>query len=160
QPVGSTADVTSDLDIFVLNAAGQVVASSQSNNLATHAPFEAIGNLPVGSYTVVVRVVSGSDPGHLEFLQFGSGANFTVSQQFGSAGGTSYPTSFGHLTAQNAIGVGAVPWWAASPFLSQTPLQSEPFSSTGPALSVFNPDGSSKGTPQLVQAPVVSGPDG
>ena len=41
QPIGSTASaVTSQVNIYVLNAAGAVVASSvHSNNIATQSPF-------------------------------------------------------------------------------------------------------------------------
>ncbi len=110
---------------------------------------------------VVIKLVSGPAPGHVEFVsQDEQRRAVQVSQQFGSAGGTFYPTSYGHATAQSNIGVGAVPWWATSPFLDSNPLNTEPFSSFGPALSVFNPDGSRKPTAQLVQTPVVSGPDG
>src|SRR5262249_1799721 len=111
-----------------------------------------------GSYFVAIQVVSGPDPGHVEFAEpFHD--TFTVSQQFGSAGGTSYPSIFGHPATATAIGVGAVPWWAASPFLDANLVNAEPFNSFGPALSVFHPDGSPK-TPQLMQQPLVSGPDG
>lgn len=158
QPPGGTGSVTSDLDFFVLNAAGQVVASSRSNNVGTQEPFEQLLVNAAGTYTVVIQVVSGSDPSHVAFLDFG-GSGVVVSPQFGNAGGTFYPTTFGHPTAASAIGVGAVPWWAATPFLGQNPLNSEPFSSFGPALSVFNVDGTRKATPELIQTPVVSGPD-
>ena len=61
-----------------------------------------------------------------------------VSQQYGTAGGTYYPTSVGHNAPANTIGVGAVPWWSPAPFLGQNPLASEPFSSSGPEIQVFN----------------------
>src|SRR5262249_59071109 len=84
-----------------------------------------------------------------------------VSQQFGSAGGTSYPTGYGHSAQANTIGIGAVPWWASTPFLGTSPLKSEPFSSSGPSLTVLNPNGTPiLGTPTPTQNPWVSGPDG
>ena len=48
---------------------------------------------------------------------------------------TYYPSSFGHATAADTIGVGATPWWAPSPYLGQNPLANEPFSSSGRRLS-------------------------
>lgn len=166
QPIGSTTDVTSDLDFYVLDAAGNIVAASTSNNLATHEPFEAVQIPSAGSYTVVVQVFSGPDPGHIEFTRFGNGPDnaLAVSQQFGSAGGTYYPSSVGHNAAANTIGVGAVPWWAAPPFLGTNPLNSEGFSSAGPSMTVLNPDGTPKyaagATVPITQNPVVSGTDG
>jgi hypothetical protein len=161
EPVGSTAGVTSDLDFFILDSAGNVVASSTTNNIQTQSPLEDLAIPKAGNYFVVIQLVNGSAPGHVEFRSFNDTyATVAVSQQFGNAGGTYYPTSAGHATAQSAIGVGAVPWWATAVYANQSPLGSEPFSSPGPALSVFNPDGSPKAAPQLVQTPVVSGVDG
>jgi hypothetical protein len=158
QPVGSPGKVTSQVNFYVLNAAGAVVAQSTSNNVATQAPFQLLTIPTGGTYTVVAKLISGPAPGHIEFSNTGQFTDL-VSQQFGSAGGTFYPTAYGHETALATIGVGAVPWWAATPFLGANPLNSEPFSSNGPALLLFNPDGTPR-TAQLVQAPVISGPDG
>ena len=89
-------------------------------------PQQVVTIPATGSYFVAIQLVSGPAPGHVEFVQFGqqSTNDLIVSQQFGSGGGTSYPTSFGHNAAANTIGVGAVPWWAPAPFLGQTPLAS------------------------------------
>jgi hypothetical protein len=160
QPAGSTAAPTSEVDFYILDSNGNVVASSTNNNVATREPFqEALVTTP-GSYFVVMQLASGPAPGHVEFVEANENVDLTVSQQFGSAGGTYYPTSFGHATSASTIGVGAVPWWAPSPFLGQTPLNSEPFSSFGPGISVFNVNGTPKASPQLVLGPVVSAPDG
>jgi hypothetical protein len=87
--------------------------------------------------------------------------NFVVSQQFGSGGGTFYPGTYGHSAAINTVGVGATPWWAPAPYLGQNPLKNEPFSSQGPAIFVFNPDGSTIASgPTLSLNPSVTGPDG
>ena len=94
-----------------------------------------------GSYFVAIQVVYGPNPGHVEFVQFGQQSTnaLIVSQQFGTAGGTFYPTTIGHNAAATTIGVGAVPWWAPAPFLGQNPLASEPFSSTGPSVHRLQP---------------------
>jgi hypothetical protein len=159
QPSGSTAKVTSNLDVFVLDSAGNVVASGTTDNVATQAPFEFVSGLATGSYTVAVQVVSGSAPGHIEMVEWDGSVSF--SKQFGSAGGTAYPTSYGHATAINTIGVGATPWWAPAPYLGQNPLGSEPFSSFGPAVYVLNPDGTPlSGGARTVQNPTITAPDG
>ena len=99
----------------------------------------------------------------MEFVGFNdTNVALTVSTEYGSAGGTSYPSSFGHATAANTIGVGATPWWAPASSLGigQNPLANEPFSSSGPALYVFNANGTPLATPQTVENPSVTAPDG
>ncbi|HEV3311148.1 MAG TPA: S8 family serine peptidase, partial [Chloroflexota bacterium] len=153
--------VSSDVNIYVLNAAGTVISTANQNNVATQMPVQIVGVPSSGSYFIAVQVVSGPNPGHIEIVgDNDSNGILTISQQYGSAGGTSYPSSAGHETAMNTIGVGATPWWAPAPYLSQTPLANEPFSGTGPALSIFNVDGTPKASPVTVLAPVITAPDG
>ena len=111
---------------------------------------------------MAVKLVSGPDPKHIEFGQFGqtSDNDLIVSKQFGSAGGTFYPTSMGHNSSATTIGVGAVPWWSPPPFLGQSPLDSEPFSSAGPAIQVFDANGNALATPLTIQNPTITAPDG
>ncbi len=164
EPAGSPGVVTSNVDIFILNAAtGAVVATGNNNNVAMQEPWDEITIPSAGSYTVAIEVISGANPGHVEFVNNNEDINMVVSPQFGSAGGTYYPTSYGHETAADTVGVGAVPWWAPASSLGigQNPLASEPFSSDGPGIYVFNPNGSRISTgPTLVQNPTVSGADG
>ena len=160
QLAGSTAAVTSEVDFYVLDGGGNVVATGNNNNVATREPIQIVTVPTNGAFTVVIKVASGSNPGHVEFMNFNENTDTIVSKQFAGAGGTYYPSGFAHASAINTIGVGAVPWWATTPYLGTNPLNAEPFSSFGPRLSIFNPDGSPKATPVLVQSPVVSGPDG
>jgi len=160
---GAGGVVTSNVYIYILNAAGAVVAVGNNNNVAMQEPWDDVVIPDAGSYTVAIQVISGANPGHVEFVSTNENVGLVVSQQYGSAGGTYYPTSFGHETAAATIGVGAVPWWAPASSLGigQNPLASEPFSSDGPGLYIFNPDGSRISTgPELVQNPTVSGADG
>ncbi len=113
-----------------------------------------------GTYTVVIKVASGANPGHVVIENMNENVDVAFSNQFGSNGGTFYPSGSAHAGALNTIGVAAVPWWAAAPYLNTDPLNSEPFSSFGPRMSVFNPDGSAKPAAIQVQSPVVSGADG
>ena len=137
EPAGSPGVVSSNVNIYVIDAAtgAVVVGTAQNqNNVAAQQPWQFITIPTAGSYFVAVQVVSGSNPGHIEFVGFNdTDGAVNVSTQFGSAGSTSYPSSFGHSTAANTIGVSATPWWAPAPYLGQTPLANEPFSSSGPA---------------------------
>ena len=160
EPSGDTNAVTSSMSFYLLDSTGAVVASSTNNNVATQAPFQTL-NTPStpGTYYVVIQLVSGTAPGHVEFYNADDSNTLTVSPQFGSAGGTYYPTSAGHETALNTIGVGAVPWWSPAPYLGQNPLASEPFSSNGPGEYTLTPLGAAQ-SPVIAQNPAVTAPDG
>ncbi|MDR3620298.1 MAG: S8 family serine peptidase, partial [Paludisphaera borealis] len=160
QPVGSTAVVTSQVNFYILDSTGAIVTTGQgtNDNTATQQPMQVVTIPNAGTFTVVMQVVKGPDPGHVEFTTWDNPV--IVSRQFGAAGGTYYPTTYGHSAAQNTIGVGATPWWAPAPFLSQNPLANEPFSSAGPTIIVRNPDGSLKSSPVTVLNPTITAPDG
>ena len=164
EPAGSTNMVTSNVNIYIIDATtGAIVvgANANSNNVATQEPLQIITIPNAGSYFVAIQVVSGPNPGHVEFINGNENVDFLPSQEYGSAGGTYYPGTYGHAAGANTIGVGATPWWAPTPYLGQNPLANEPFSSQGPAIFVFNSDGSPLSTgATLVQNPSVTGPDG
>src|SRR5271157_1579314 len=161
EPMGSPGP-TSQLNFYVLDGSGNIIASGTDDNVAMQEPQQFVQVPSTGNYFVAIQVVSGPNPGHVEFVQFGqqSTNDLIVSQQFGAAGGTYYPTSFGHNAAANTIGVAAVPWWSPPPFLGQNPLASEPFSSSGPSIQVFNASGTALSSPVTTQNPSVTAPDG
>jgi hypothetical protein len=163
QPAGSTAAVTSQVNIYVLDANGNIVSTANQDNIAAQQPLQIVTVPTAGSYFIAVQVVSGPNPGHIQFSAFtqGTGSQFQVSTSLGNASnGVYYPSSYAHNAQAETIGVGAVPWWASSPFLNTNPLNSEPFSGTGPSLSVLNIDGTPKSASVLTTNPLVSGPDG
>ncbi|HKM56873.1 MAG TPA: hypothetical protein VJY33_25935, partial [Isosphaeraceae bacterium] len=126
EPMGSPGP-TSQVDFYVLDGSGNIIASGITNNVAQE-PQQFVEVPTTGNYFVAIQLVSGPNPGHVEFVQFGqqSTNDLIVSQQFGTGGGTYYPTSVGHNASANNIGVAAVPWWSPTPFLGQNPLASEP----------------------------------
>jgi hypothetical protein len=159
-PFYLTGGVTSDLDLYLLDANGAVVASAITNNIVQGMPLELVG-IPATATQIVVQVAAGSpDPGRIVVLDpFADSVD--VSNQFGTDGGNiTYPTIYGHPASNEAIGVGAVPWWAAAPFSTGATVPSEIFSSFGPGTFVFNADGSRKATVETRLQPVVSAPDG
>lgn len=159
QPANSGNTVTSNIQVFVLDANNQVVSQGGNDDTtATQQPYQFVTIPNAGAYRIVVQVVDGSDPGHIQMVDWGGGVAF--SQSFGAGGGTYYSTSFGHSTAVNTIGVAATPWWAPSPFLNQQPLASEPFSSYGPSVYVRDSAGNLLATPVLPQNPYITAPDG
>src|SRR5207237_982452 len=135
------------------------------NNIATQQPFEFVDlstTTPNTTYFVAIRVVSGPDPAHVQFREWFENVLGSVSQQFGSAGGTFYNTTYGHSASSSAIVVGAIPWWGTNPANSPPvpPVRSEPFSSAGPSLIEFDSLGNPLPSPQLRQTPNISAPDG
>ncbi len=158
QPFYTTNGVSSDLDVYVLDANGNIVASGTSNNIASQTPEEVVSIPTAGSYTVAVFVKSGTAPSRIQFREFGGDMDF--SKQFGSQGGITYPTSVGHNAGVDTIGVGAVPWFNAPPYGNQNPLRNEDFSSFGPRNLVFDAQGNRLSSPMVLQRPQVSGVDG
>ncbi len=160
QPTFTTNGVTSNVQIFVINqATGTVVASGTTNTIATQTPIQLLGTVNPGLYNVVVQVVSGPDPGHISFYEPGDGG-FSVDHQYGSAGGTTYAEEYGHHASADTIATGATPWFNDPAYYSADTYYTEPFSAFGPVLSVFNPDGTKKATPQVLLKPDVIAPDG
>ena len=161
EPTGDPNVDTSTVNFYLLNSSGTVVASSTNNDVAFDAPFQMLTTPGAGNYFIAMELVSGAAPGHVEFYDADDTNELQVDTQatYGSAGGTYYPTSAGHETAVNTIGVGATPWWAPAPFLGQNPLASEPFSSNGPGLYDLTPLGAAM-TPVLSLDPAVTAPDG
>ena len=118
EPAGSTATVTSQRLHLRAQRAPATWSSAPPQQQQRRDPGAlADRQIPTaGSYFVAIQVVSGPNPGHVEFVGVNdTNVALTISQQFGSAGGTYYPTSFGHETDADTIGVGATPWWAPAP---------------------------------------------
>ena len=158
QQVDKTNMVTSQLDFYLLDpTTGAIVASGTDDNTQTQQPLQFLQNIPAGTYNVAIQVIKGPDPGKVEFVQFGD-TDITIPQTFGSAGGTLYPTSFGHNAYSATIGVGAMPWWATYPTVIQT--LSESFSSFGPEIQTLDANGNRLPAQVQVQNPVITAPDG
>ena len=158
-PFYTTNGVVTSLNLYILDANNNVVASGTTNAIATQIPGQLINKLAAGNYTVAVQVAAGPDPGRIRLTEV-TEVGVVFSQQFGNAGGIFYPNTNGHPYAAESIGTGAVPWWATASYINQQPLKSEPFSSLGPATIVFNPDGSRISTPQTRLTPTISTADG
>jgi hypothetical protein len=160
QPFYTTNGVTSIVELDVLDQSGNLVAQANSNNVAMQSPTQITGTLPVGLYNVVIKVDSGPAPNHIVFYATGD-SGFSVDSKFGAAGGTFYPSITGHSSGAETISVGAVPFWGTPGFVHTPAIDtSESFSSTGPSLKVFNPDGSPMAAPVLLNKPDLSAPDG
>lgn len=161
QPFYTSNGVLSDVDIFVLDANGGVVAQGVSNNLATQTPMELFAIPNAGNFTVAVFARTGPAPSRVYLRSFSSAqfGGITFSQQFGNAGGITYATVTGHNGGLHAITVGAVPFFNAPPYGNQNPLLSEPFSGLGPRRLIFDFQGNRLPQALVLQKPTVSSVD-
>ena len=160
-PFYTTNGVTTELDIYVLDANNAIVASGTQNAIASQMPYQFAPGVAPGLLHVAIQVAAGSpDPGRLAFYDHGSGG-FSVDHQYGSAGETSYPTAQGHAEANSALAVGAIAWFnAPAYFPGQATYYNEPFSSFGPNVSVFDANGTRRATPEVRQKPDITAVDG
>ena len=172
--------VETDLDAFLLNAAGEpleeevegeeFLVGSQMDNLSTQEPFEFFqweNPGPEREVQLVINRCSGAcnpaasatNSPRLKFdlLQNGGGVSETEYPE--SANGDIVgPTVFGHTGSPSAISVGAVP---VPPFFSEEP---EPYSSRGPVTYYYQPVRSSSpakalGSPEVISKPDLAAPD-
>jgi len=128
--------VGTDLDAFLLNASGGLIAESGEDNVGgTQLPFEFVQWKNESSSTRTVQLVVNRYAGGLPRLKFallenGSGVSGT---EYPRSTGTDVvgPTVFGHSGSADAISVGAVPFDNSS--------APEEYSSRGPVTNYFAP---------------------
>jgi hypothetical protein len=161
--------VTTDMDFFVLNAAGAVVAASYYYNVDSE-PFEIIPNdysgegqiynasgLPANFYLVIARY-SGSAPPRLKYVFMQNGLSCITSVQYNTSNGGDIvgPSIYGHSSTRDGFSVAAVPYYD-----SNTP---EFYTSRGPATHYFGPvvddTPASAITPYVLQQPDFAATDG
>jgi Subtilase family len=120
--------ISTDLDFFVLNSAGNVVGGSDSNNYGTQRAYEGFAYIGVnGPYQLVVgRFASrpGSDYPRFRF-QVGRQVPMAVEYSASSGGDIVGPSMFGHSASRSGVSVAAIPYNNANTI--------ESFSARGPA---------------------------
>ncbi|HEV2789983.1 MAG TPA: S8 family serine peptidase [Solirubrobacterales bacterium] len=148
--------VDTDLDAFLLDAAGQLLTGSVDENInGTQRPVEIVQwtNESPAEATVqlVVNRYAGASPRlKLIFLQNGGGVSGVEYPRSGG-GDVVGPSIFGHAAAPGAIAVGAVRF--------NTTLAPEPYSSRGPATLYFGPVSGTKPAAALPEPEVLSKPE-
>ncbi len=147
--------VATDLDAFLLDAAGNLLAGAVEENLATQRPVEILQWENSSAAERVVQLVvnrfSGDSP-RVKFalLQSGSGVSGTEYPRSGG-GDVVGPSIFGHAAAAAAITLGAVPYWNSATV--------EAYSSRGPVTHFFGPVEGNAPAPLLPSPELVSKPD-
>jgi hypothetical protein len=151
--------VNSDLDAFLLDAAGKPIELSIKDNASltgTQKPLEEVEwENNTGAAAVVQLVInrySGSVVRPLKFALVQNGGGVTATEYPESLGGdTVGPTIFGHTGAASAVSVSATPF-----FDSEEP---EEYSSRGPLTHYFEPVSGTTPAEPLVSPEVIPKPD-
>jgi hypothetical protein len=130
--------VNTDLDVYVLNSANQVVAASENINPGTggtQKPFELLtwGNNTGSTQTVriVINKFEGAANPRLKFVLLGAGGITSVEHNVSTGGDVVGPTIFGHNGANNAMSTAAIPFNNANAI--------ETYSSRGPLKLYYGP---------------------
>jgi hypothetical protein len=150
--------VDTDLDAFLLNGAGKILAGGVEENSGsegTQRPVEIVGWENPSSASVTVHLAinrfSGEDP-RLKFILVQNGGGVSAIEYPESSGGDVVgPSIFGHAGAASAIAVAAVPFNNSSVV--------EPYSSRGPVAHYFGPVEGTTPAPALGSPEELAKPD-
>jgi PKD repeat protein len=147
-PFYTTDGVKTDLDLYLLSAAGDTVARSADSNLASQTPSEFIfyTNTTTGTtFDLVVRRRAGTaNPARVKYISF---ATIGITEYWTRSG-----TIFGHHAAVNAGATAAAP--------SYNRLTPETFTSKGSPTILFAPNGTPLATPVTRPKPEFTSIDG
>jgi hypothetical protein len=148
--------VGTDLDAFLLNSSGNLIASAGDNNVdISQKPLEVLDwSNESGSQRTVQLVInrfSGDSP-RLKFGLIENGFGVAGTEYPRSSGGDVVgPTIFGHSGTAAAISVGAVPF--------DNSAVAEEYSSRGPVRHDFGPVTGTEAAAPLVPPEILSKPD-
>ncbi len=135
--------VETDLDAYLLDLAGNLVAAEERNNVKTERPVELPEWENTGATAKTVRLVinrcagacnpeAGTEAPTVKFALVQNGSGVTNTEYPVSSGGDVVgPTIFGHAAASGAVAVAAVPF--------DNDDQVEKYSSRGPVTHRFEP---------------------
>ena len=141
--------VTSNLDFFLLDAAGNtIISASGNNNPSTQTTQEFVVAPSAGTYQLAVRLTSGAAPSRFQWISIPEAGILEHASVPGAIQTASNPT---HNGAVGAIGV------AAAYYLS--PTVPESFSSSGPVVRTLSPSGAPIPL-ELRNGAIVTGIDG
>ncbi len=156
-PFYTTNGVDTDLDLFLLDSANNIAASSENDNITNKTPYEYLDFTNTSgssqSYDLVIAKYAGAEPGRIKYVNFGSSVTTEYS--------TDSPTVFGHAAATDGEAVGAVPFF--------NPDNPESFTSLGPTTIFYEYQTDTSGniiniirktTPEVRQTPEIAAIDG
>jgi hypothetical protein len=153
----------SDMDIWLMNSAGVIVASSKDDNIQTGNPLEILQYAPPsgsgGTYRLMISHFSGPAPGLMKYINL-SGYNVTVTNYT-----TNSSANFGHSNAAGAEAVGAAdymytPYWTCPGVSCLSAAELSYFSSAGGTPILFDTSGNRLSSPVYRNKPGIVAPDG
>ncbi len=152
--------VGTDLDAYLLDSSGSLVAASVENNTFTGEPVEILQWENQSSEAKLVDLAinrfSGGNP-RLKFILVQNGGGVVGTEYPASGGGDVVgPAIFGHSAAADAITVAAVKYNVDPESASAAP---ERYSSRGPATNYLAPVKPAGASEKLVSPELVSKPD-
>ena len=154
---GGAASATTDMDIYVLNSANQIVAGSAASNGGGD-PLELFSfTNTTGStqtYNLMMVRFGGPVPSFVKYINITNGRAGMGALQFATNSGTAY----GHANADLGMSIGAA-FYGNTPEFGANPAQAEPFSSAG-GIPIRFDDVGNPIVPVIRQNPDVVGPDG
>jgi hypothetical protein len=150
QPVEVVEQVLSDYNLLFFLPDGTFFAAAAEQNRFTNRPVE-MATLPVGQYQVVIsraNVPSSKNRNVADRIRYVGFSGVNPQEYF------SYldPVTFGHNSAQGAMGVAAYAFYA--------PFVPEAFTSPGPSTIYFDKNNKRYRTPQIRQKPDMAAMDG
>ncbi len=157
QPAASAggAGSASDIDIFLLDGDGNLVAASGADNIGGD-PFEGfafVGN-PGETYYLLAGLYSGPAPNDFKVIDYGGTGTLEITPYDINDG-----TIIGHPAAAGAISVGAADY-RGTPAYGASPPVLESFSSAGPTVISFDDAGNRLETPVIRYGPDITAVDG
>ena len=149
---------TSDLDIYLLDRDGNVVAGGATDNIASGEPVELFGydnDTPDSTFFIVIMKFAGPDPHHLKYILFDDAQFYATTP---AIPGVLSGTCFGHAKAAGAIATGAA-WYQETPAYGLDPALIEYYSSYGGIPNYFDTEGN-RIKPLVRKKPDLTAPDG
>jgi hypothetical protein len=146
-----------DLNIYLLDEAGNVVSQATNRNDRTHQrdPVEVLtftNNSASTNFDLVITSPRGEFPNRLKYIIFDNTGTTTI-KEFE----TDSPAVFGHAAARGAMAVGAA-FYGDTPEFGTSPATLEDFSSIGPTTLLFDRAGNR--ATEVRQKPNIVAPDG
>ena len=149
---------TSDLDIYLLDINGNVVAAGASDNIASGDPIEVFGysnDTQSPTFFIVILKFAGPDPGHIKFVMFNDALFYATNP---AIPGVLTGTCYGHPKAAGAIATGAA-YYQQTPAYGLDTALIEFYSSFGGIPTYFDIQGN-RIAPLIRRKPDITAPDG